>query len=92
MQESKTPKVLGILSIVLGAMGFFPCVAILVLPGLVCGIVGVAIAKDSGHKRLCIIGIIVSVVSFLGDILLWTVLGSYLMGTSSISEPFVYTR
>ena len=89
MEESPASKALGIVAIVLGAIGFFFCPLVVALTGLICGIVGFVIAKQPGEKKICTIGIIVGAVGLVGGTILALVLGMP-FATSSQVEPLIY--
>jgi len=62
MTHSSPAKVLGIISIVFGGIGFLLCPILFGLAGVVCGVVGMVLAKDE-PKTLAIIGTCLSAVS-----------------------------
>lgn len=67
--ESKAPQVLGILSIVFGALGGWL--------GLICGIIGLAIDKEKKYKTLNVIGICLFVVWVIIYIIILATRSSY---------------
>jgi hypothetical protein len=90
MEDSVAPKVLGIVAIVLGAVGFVFCPVVIAAAGLLCGIIGLVMARNPGDRKLCIVGVVVATIGLVGGVLLGLLVVSRLGSEQDIS-PFMYS-